>query len=208
MGATNRDIQLVHPLFQKNMDKIIEAITKKLPTGFTCKMVSGHRTPAEQFDLYKQGRSFKNGNWVKDSSKGGIVTNINGITKLSNHNYLPCVSIDMGVFDANGKYLSDAKHYKHVKEGAKLLQADWGGDWATFKDTPHIELSKANCFKNNIIREVDYQWQLLLAKDGTYKGALDGFFGTKCFEALQKSTGFNVRNIESWKKLVKKVGIN
>lgn len=207
MPSTNRDLELIHPVFQKNISKIIGAIQKKLPTGFTCKMVSGHRTQAEQFDLFKQGRSFKNGSWVKDSSKGGIVTNINGITKLSNHNYLPCVSMDFGIFDDKGNYLSDSPLYKHIKEGAKIIGADWGGDWISIKDTPHIELNKNQYFKNNVVREIDFQWQILLAKDGTYKSAMDGFFGTKGFEALKKSTGLTVRNVESWKKLIKKVGI-
>lgn len=206
MSATNRDVQLIHPIFQKNMYNILNAIKKKLPENYTCKMVSGHRTQAEQFDLYKQGRVFRRGSWVVSDARK-VVTNINGITLLSNHNYLPCISMDIGIFDNTGKYLGDSSLYKYVKEGAKAIGSDWGGDWINFKDRPHIELSEKQLFKGSKIREMDYQWQLLLSKDGTYTGALDGFFGSKSLDALKKSVGIRERNVESWKKLVAKVGI-
>lgn len=196
-----RDTQLLHPIFQKNLTKILEAIQKKLPSGHKCQFIFGHRTQAEQFDLFKKGRKFKNGSWVI-AKKSEIVTNINGITKLSMHNYLPAISIDIGIFDAKGNYLGDSPLYLQVKEGAKIIKAKWGGDWKNFKDFPHIELDTQLFFKKDIVREIDYQWQLLLQKSGHYSGVLDGFFGTKSLVALKNATGIHFRNIDSWKKLV------
>lgn len=202
--SNNRDIELLHPLFQNNLDEILRAIQKKLPKDYTCKMISGHRSPSEQFDLYKKGRRFRNGSW-RVSNRSQVVTNINGITKLSKHNYLPCISIDIGIFDENGKYMTQAQYYKHVKEGAKLIDASWGGDWRRFVDMPHIQLSRKHYYKGSIIRTIAIEWQKLLKEDGTYSAALDGYFGRMSRAALRESVGSDRRDIKAWKTLIKRL---
>lgn len=206
MTNTSRRTELLHPLFQKNMYNILNSIKQKLPPGYVCKVISGHRTPEEQFELFKKGRRYVNGNWVKDSSNGRVVTNINGISTMSNHNYLPCLSIDIGIFDNKGKYVQSDSLYRHVVHGANAINADWGGNWRSFKDKPHIELSSRQIFRNSKKRETAVQWQLLLRKDGTYNGAIDGYFGNISKDALNRSVGSRVQNVASWTKLVNKVG--
>jgi peptidoglycan L-alanyl-D-glutamate endopeptidase CwlK len=138
---------------------------------------------------------------------GSTVTNLDGFNKLSNHNYLPCLSIDIGIFDKNGKYLENSSEYKKVKFGALKIGADWGGDWTSFVDQPHIELKLSQLYKKNKILDVNLQWQLYLQKAGAYTGALDGAFGTKSKIALNAITGTDLQTMEAWKFLVKKYGV-
>jgi len=199
----DRDPQFLHPLLRARLDGIIAAISAKLPAGRTAKMISAHRTPEDQFELFKKGRTFKNGSWVK---VGPVVTNIDGLTRLSMHNHLPALAIDIGIFDPTGSYLGDSPSYAHVKLGAVAAGMDWGGDWTSFIDRPHIELPKSLALKGSTIRESALQWQRYLSKDGSYAGALDGFFGKKSTEALQASTGSSTRDLGSWTLLLKKHG--
>lgn len=63
----------------------------------------------------------------------------------SPHNYLPCVAVDCIPSPFNG--WDDAAGFKamadHILACAKRLDipVQWGGNWKTFKDTPHFELS-------------------------------------------------------------------
>lgn len=200
----SRDVLLTHPIIFKNKDLIINSINAKLSNGNTAKIISTHRTQADQFELYKKGRTFKNGTWIKT---GSIITNIDGFKKLSMHNYLPCLSIDIGIFDKSGNYLPESKDYKKVVEGAKAIGANWGGNWTSIVDQPHIELNSPQFFKNNKTLDVNLQWQLYLKKAGAYSGALDGAFGKKSKEALLAVSGIDLQNMDAWKFLVKKYGV-
>lgn len=93
----SRDPLFLHPFIQKHLPAILNVIQQKLPADITCKVISTYRTPVEQFELYKQGRTFRasTSTWVKT---GTTVTNIDGFSKLSNHNYLPCHALDIGLF--------------------------------------------------------------------------------------------------------------
>jgi peptidoglycan LD-endopeptidase CwlK len=204
MANYSRDVELTHPIFYKNKDAILNAINSKLLNGNTAKIISTHRTQADQFELYKKGRTFKNGSWVKT---GSTVTNIDGFKKLSMHNYLPCLSIDIGIFDKNGAYLDNSTEYKKVKHGALKIGADWGGDWSSFVDQPHIELNNALLFKSNKILDVNVQWQKYLKVAGAYSKEIDGAFGTHSQNALFEVTGSKLQSIDTWKILIKKFGI-
>lgn len=203
MAAYDRDTAFLHPTLRKNLTAILAAIVGKLPAGHSAKLVSGHRTPQDQFEIYKRGREFRNGGWVK---VGTTYTNIDGFTRLSMHNYLPCLSLDVGLFDAAGKYLADSPLYKHVKVGAKAFGLDWGGDWTSFVDRPHIELPKSMALKGSFVKESALQWQRYLVKDGTYSGAMDGIFGNGSIAALKASTGSETRDLATWKTLYAKLG--
>ncbi|RAJ01664.1 D-alanyl-D-alanine carboxypeptidase-like protein [Chitinophaga skermanii] len=196
----NRDPKYMHPYIRKQLPQILAAITAKLPADHRVAVVSAFRTPADQFELYKQGRTFKNGKWVKT---GSVVTNIDGYTKLSRHNYLPCTAIDIGIFKGN-EYLGNSPLYKHVKQGAKF-GFDWGGDWSSFKDLPHLEISTSN-LKPNIEKNIAIVWQQYLIKAGLYDGALDGIFGPKSTAALQSLTGESQRNKAAYDKLFDQFG--
>ena len=202
--SQNREPRYIHPFILKQLEDILNAINAKLPPNHKAKMISAHRTPAEQFELFKKGRAFINGEWQIQRSNGKIVTNLDGFIKLSRHNYLPCTAIDIGLFEGN-TYLEESDLYKHVAVG-KEFGLDWGGDWVRFTDRPHLEIPLSAFFKKNIQKDIGLVWQKYLVKDGTYGGVLDGIFGTKSLEALKISTGEDDRTIKAWDLLFEKFG--
>ena len=121
-----------HPDLQKVMNEAIK--------HFDFTILYGYRTPNEQFELYKKGRTFQGGKWVKT---GTTVTNLDGKTKLSNHNYSPSTAIDIAPYPIDW---NDTDRFEAlaevVKKAAKTVgvSIQWGGDWVTPIDMPHYEL--------------------------------------------------------------------
>lgn len=107
---------------------------------FDCTVIYGHRTPEEQFELFKKGREKKDGWWVKT---GKTVTNLDGNIKKSKHNYYPSKAVDVVPFPLDW---ADIKAFellaKVVKAKAEELNitVTWGGDWTSLKDYPHWEI--------------------------------------------------------------------
>lgn len=98
------------------------------------KIISGHRTYAEQTKLYNKGRT----------TSGDIVTKARA--GYSNHNF--GIAVDGGFFGKNGSYLDESspnlaeKLHKKLADLVKIKipQLEWGGDWKSFQDTPHWEV--------------------------------------------------------------------
>jgi len=200
----DRNPRYLHPFIALKLEDLLDAIQAKLPQGYTCKMISAHRTPEDQFKLFKKGRAFQNGSWViVERSK--VVTHKDGFASLSRHNYQPSTAIDIGIF-RNNEYQSKPALYQAVGE-AKGLGLDWGGDWTSFRDTPHLEIPKRIFFENDINKDNGYIWQQYLKKAGTYKGVLDGIFGPKSIAALKAATGESTRNMAAWDKLYEGHGV-
>lgn len=107
---------------------------------FDCTVIYGHRTPEEQFELFKKGREKKDGWWVKT---GKTVTNLDGNIKKSKHNYYPSKAVDVVPFPLDW---TDIKAFellaKVVKAKAEELNIEvtWGGDWVSLRDYPHWEI--------------------------------------------------------------------
>ena len=200
----DRNPRYLHPFIALKLEDILDAIQAKLPQGYTCKMISAHRTPEDQFKLFKKGRAFQNGTWVI-VERNKVVTHKDGFSSLSRHNYLPSTAIDIGIF-RNNEYQSKPALYQAVGE-AKKLGLDWGGDWTSFKDTPHLEIPPHIFFENDINKDNGYIWQQYLKKAGTYKGVLDGIFGPKSIAALKAATGETSRNMAAWDKLYEGHGV-
>jgi len=95
----------------------------------------GHRTPEEQYELYKQGRT----------KPGRIVTYKDGYRELSKHNYSPSKAIDIVCYK-NMKVTWEPEYYKRVavhvaKVALELgIKYTWGGEFRTLKDLPHYEV--------------------------------------------------------------------
>lgn len=90
-----------------------------------------YRSVAEQVALYAQGRT----------TPGGVVTEIDGITKLSNHNYNPARALDFAVL-VGGKISWDHTEYSPVGALGEDAGLVWGGSWHSIKDYPHLELKE------------------------------------------------------------------
>lgn len=109
----------------------------------------GHRTPSEQMALFKKGRVFDNGKWIKSK---GAVTDKDGTIRKSKHNYSPSLAVDLLPYPFKG-WNNLAQFHELKKEmfisaeklGIKLVWgADWDGDGDiaehTLQDYPHFEL--------------------------------------------------------------------
>lgn len=196
-----RNPRYLHPYITHNLQAVLDAVKAKLPAGHTARLISAHRTPADQFELYKKGRTFRNGSWVKT---GPVVTNLDGFVKKSRHNDFPATAFDVGIFNGN-TYITADTPYKHVKEGTRF-GLDWGGNWTGLVDRPHLEIPANKFFKSSIERDSALLWQRYLALAGTYTGAMDGFFADKSVKALKDATGETSRNIKAWDVLFDRFG--
>ncbi len=95
-------------------------------------MVQGYRTYAEQDTLYAKGRT----------TSGSKVTNAKG--GQSNHNFALAVDVFPLLEDGKLHMEKDAENIKILKKIAPVGIAQglsWGGNWKSFKDYPHFELS-------------------------------------------------------------------
>ncbi|RXZ84166.1 M15 family peptidase [Paenibacillaceae bacterium] len=104
-------------------------IDRAFARGIPILITQGLRTIAEQDALYAQGRT----------APGKIVTNARG--GYSNHNF--GVAIDFVRLEPDGRNISwDVnKDWMTVVEIAKEMGFSWGGDWTSFKDYPHFEMT-------------------------------------------------------------------
>ena len=126
-------LKTCHPDIIKVMEEAIKHY------DFT--VLYGTRTKAEQFELYKQGRTFKDGKWV---TTGKTVTNLDGKVKVSKHNHSPSLAIDIAPYPIDWNNLNRFKELALVVKDAAAtvgVNITWGGDWKSFKDYPHYEIA-------------------------------------------------------------------
>jgi len=138
---------------RRNLDTAeydLQRLFNEVVKYFDCSVIYGNRTAEEQFELFKQGREFKNGVWIK-TGKQPTVTNCDGITILSNHNYSPSKAVDVVPYPVD---FSDTRRFYmfigFVKgiatlKGINIISgSDWDGDTQvkdqTFNDLAHFEL--------------------------------------------------------------------
>lgn len=124
----------LHPAVLAAANALIE---RSYSRGVPILITQGLRTNAEQDALYAQGRT----------KPGSIVTNAKGGT--SYHNY--GLAIDFALLLPNGSSVSwdmvldgdkdGTADWQEVVEEAKKLGFEWGGDWTSFKDYPHLQMS-------------------------------------------------------------------
>ena len=95
--------------------------------GIEARVISGTRTYAEQNALFRRGR-FGNPPPVVTKARGG----------QSNHNF--GIAWDIGIF-RNGAYQGVTPLYRKAAEVGLEPGLEWGGNWRTFQDEPHYELS-------------------------------------------------------------------
>ena len=121
----SRDLALLHPRLQAILPKIkAECEAQALPVLWT----DGMRTKAEQDALYAQGRT----------APGAIVTNVRYPNSM--HNWGVAVDFCRNV---RGREYDDSDNFFfRVAFVAKAYGLDWGGDWTSFRDKPHLQLGE------------------------------------------------------------------
>ena len=110
------------PYIAQQVDKVL---AKMKELGHPMKIASSYRTWAEQDALYAKGRT----------KPGSIVTNARG--GESWHNYKVAVDCCFTTCEAFG----DSQPWHIYGQIAREYGFEWGGDWSTFKDRPHIQMT-------------------------------------------------------------------
>lgn len=138
----------LHPVLVAGTMALIERCYAR---GVPIIITQGLRTIAEQNGLYAKGRTQAQLNavglsHVKAQPKEDKVTNAIGGT--SNHNY--GLAIDFALLLPDGRTVSwdtlrdgdkdSLPDWSEVVEEAKKLGFEWGGEWRTFKDLPHLQM--------------------------------------------------------------------
>ncbi|UTI39875.1 peptidoglycan-binding protein [Niallia sp. RD1] len=108
-------------------EKVLDIIEQAYNEGIYVLITDGYRSYAEQDALYAQGRT----------KPGKIVTNAKG--GQSNHNFGIAVDFCLTNKEGTAAYWTVNAQWKRVAAIAKSMGFEWGGDWTSFKDNPHLE---------------------------------------------------------------------
>ena len=144
--TTSKEMELLSELQSDFAEMIIKTLNEGTRQGLFLYLFCGGRTFKQQADLYKLGRD-ELGNIV---NKKLIVTYAK--SGDSWHNYFLAADIVMNMgrrpeiyptwkdaIDANGDGLND---WEQLGEIAKSYGLEWGGDFKTLIDVPHVQYHK------------------------------------------------------------------
>lgn len=125
-------IKLMHPKLRGALLNEYLEINTKLPKGVRLRFTQTLRTIDEQNDIYAQGRT----------KPGKIVSNAKGGQSI--HNY--GLAFDFVIlYDKNNDGIFETaswdedKYWTQVVNYFKSKNWFWGGDFKSFKDSPHFE---------------------------------------------------------------------
>ncbi|MFB5761017.1 M15 family metallopeptidase [Paenibacillus medicaginis] len=134
MSKSAKRLEGLLPVVRTATERLIQ---RSFAAGIPIVITQGLRTITEQNELYAQGRT----------KPGQVVTNAKG--GYSFHNF--GVAVDFALLLPDGRSVSwdtsrdgnaDRKaDWMQVVEIGKALGFEWGGDWKSFKDMPHFEMT-------------------------------------------------------------------
>jgi hypothetical protein len=209
MASHQSDPLFLHPILHAALPAVLAEIKNNLPAGWKTGVDSQgvHRTPDEQFEIFKKGRRFdpKTGSFVK---VGTTFTPLDGIHNKSRHNFLGAQAVDIILFKPNGSILKAGPQEEQIATGADKFGLTWGGRFKKKPDLPHIEIPEERLFKKDFERDEALQWQKWLFHAGTIGGPeeLDGVWGDHSATALNKTIGMHQRTPDAWETLFNKFG--
>ncbi|MGF1724237.1 M15 family metallopeptidase [Photobacterium nomapromontoriensis] len=120
---TNRRILTLHPYVKAPAASFINTVENEL--GITLRITQARRTIEEQNALYAQGRT----------TDGNKVTKVKG--GYSFHNYGLAIDI-VEIKDKNANWNPD---WKAIAKIGIRHGFEWGGNWKTFIDKPHFQMT-------------------------------------------------------------------
>jgi peptidoglycan LD-endopeptidase CwlK len=116
----------MNPIVKKSA---LEVVRRAYAEGINAQISHGMRTYAQQNALYAQGRT----------KKGNVVTNARG--GYSNHNFGLAVDYFLTNNEGTTAIWTVNNDWRRVAAIGKSLGFSWGGDWRSFKDYPHLEMT-------------------------------------------------------------------
>lgn len=127
----------IHPIVKESA---LEMVKRAYQEGIFVQISAGYRSMEEQAKLYGQGRLgyIYDGKNYSDLSKPRVT---NAMPGQSYHNY--GLAIDYFIVSDDGRnaiWTVDAK-WRRVAAIGKSLGFAWGGDWSSFKDYPHLDMT-------------------------------------------------------------------
>ncbi|QGM30502.1 hypothetical protein GI482_08990 [Bacillus sp. N3536] len=134
--SVNR-IGAVHPSLK---EYTIELIKRCYKEDIYVQISSGFRSNEDQAYIYGQGRPNYIWNGKKYGLKGSIVSNAQPGTSI--HNYGLAIDYFLVSDDGNKSLWTVNDKWKRVVTIAKSMGFEWGGDWKSFKDYPHLQYNK------------------------------------------------------------------
>jgi len=156
--ASRTRLSKVHPELARRVEKTIDALTA---AGLDVRVVQGLRTYEEQNALFAQGRS----------RKGPKVTKARG--GQSNHNF--GLAVDLCPFDDGAADWDNDRAFTLIGAAGKAQGLEWGGDWSSFPDRPHLQLrtglKTAKCHELYMHGGLTQVWHEANAKLGLKKTA-------------------------------------
>ncbi len=182
------DRKKLHPWLDHKLGLLLKECAKE---GIYLIITEGFRTVAQQNALYAKGRT----------KPGKVVTNARGSSYSSQHMW--GVAFDIAVNDT--KRLYDDGLIGRVAKIAKSEKVGlgWGGDWKSFRDTPHFYLKKWGSgtgelkatygtpakFKKTWRKKVKRKKGLLIWKDADKKASL---------KRVKNGTKVRVMYVKGW----------
>lgn len=151
MSLERINLAILYPPFTSKIQALHKACAARQASYWA---ISGMRTVAEQDALFAQGRT----------APGKVVTNARG--GQSYHNFGIAVDFCLDK-DTERKGLQpdwDAQAYTVLGEEAVKLGLEWGGNFRSLKDYPHVQLSLQS---KATLRDLDREYR---------KGGYDGVF--------------------------------
>jgi peptidoglycan L-alanyl-D-glutamate endopeptidase CwlK len=158
-------VKKLHPAIREKVVVAIDKIERGFPAYIAVRVTQGFRTFPEQDHLYALGRTIKNpdGYDARKKPLGNIVTKAKSGSSF--HNY--GLAIDFAILydkDRNGVYeeiswsmvrdgdLDGIADWTEIKDVFLALGFSWGGNWRTFKDYPHVEMTFGFTYKDLLTR--------------------------------------------------------
>lgn len=133
------DINLLLP---KVRQMTSEFLAKCASQGIQVIVTSTYRSSEEQDKLYAQGRT----------SPGNVVTNAKGGSSFHNWKVaLDFCPVKNGVAQWNDKAL-----FTKIGQIGKTCGFEWGGDWTSFLDLPHLQYTAGYTLQDFQNGKVDY----------------------------------------------------
>lgn len=107
----------------------LKVIKDAYKEGINVQISEGYRSNTRQTELYQQGRT-KSGNIVTNARAG-----------QSYHNYGVAVDYFLTTHDGSKAIWIVNNDWRRVASIAKSYGFEWGGDWTSFKDYPHLQMT-------------------------------------------------------------------